>query len=41
MLIFIITAKGFIQCKRSDPNFDTCLMTGAQSAIPHLAKGKI
>uniref|UniRef100_A0A2S2PPC5 Protein takeout n=1 Tax=Schizaphis graminum TaxID=13262 RepID=A0A2S2PPC5_SCHGA len=31
--------KGFIQCKQSDPNFDGCLMTGIQSAIPHLAKG--
>jgi hypothetical protein len=30
---------GFIQCKKSDPKFDACLMMGLQSAVPHLAKG--
>lgn len=31
--------KGFMQCKKNDPNLDGCLMTGLQSAVPHLAKG--
>ena len=29
-----------MQCKKNDPNLDGCLMTGLQSAVPHLAKGK-
>ncbi|KAL5235486.1 hypothetical protein ACI65C_002896 [Semiaphis heraclei] len=34
-----VLAKGFIQCKKSDPKFDECLKMGLQSAVPHLAKG--
>lgn len=34
------TAKGFIQCKLSDENFDECLRNAIQVSLPHLANGK-
>jgi hypothetical protein len=40
MYLYIVTAKGFKQCKKSDPNLNECLKDGLQSAIPHLVKGK-
>lgn len=36
----IVTAKGFIQCRKSDPYLDECLRGAFQSTIPHLVKGK-
>lgn len=36
---YFFIAKGFIQCKKSDPDFDECLKGALQSGLPHLAKG--
>lgn len=36
----IVIAKGFKQCRKSDPEFDECVRSGIQSAIPHLVNGK-
>ncbi|VVC40099.1 Haemolymph juvenile hormone binding [Cinara cedri] len=31
--------KGFIQCRKSDPNIDECLRSAFQATVPHLVKG--
>lgn len=36
----LFAAKGFVQCKRSDPKLGECIKNSLQSAIPHLTKGK-
>lgn len=36
-----VTAKGFIQCRKSDPNVDECIRGAFQSGIIQLAKGNI
>lgn len=35
----ICSAKGFVQCKLSDPNISECIKNGLQRAAPHLVKG--
>lgn len=39
MHLYVI-AKGFIQCKKSDPNIDECVRGAFQSGLIQLAKGK-
>lgn len=36
---FIISAKGFVQCKKNDPGLGECIKTSLQSGIPHMVKG--
>lgn len=36
---FSVLAKGFMQCKKSDPKLGECIKNALQSGIPHLVKG--
>jgi len=36
---FLFLAKGFVQCKLSDPALNECIRDGLQRATPYLAKG--
>lgn len=38
---YYVLAKGFVQCKRNDPNLNECMKKSLQSAVPHLVKGNI
>lgn len=39
MYSIFVSAKGFVQCKKSDPKFNECIKESLQNAIPHLVKG--
>lgn len=41
IIIFIVIAKGFIQCQISGPDFDGCLKDAVEKAIPQLVKGTL
>lgn len=35
----MFTAKGFVQCKQSDPQFQQCAASAVTAAVPELVKG--
>lgn len=37
---FVVSAKGLIQCKRTDPKLNECLKNEIQNAISFMIKGK-
>lgn len=39
MCSIFVSAKGFVQCKKSDPALNECIKVSLQSSIPHLIKG--
>lgn len=39
-LFILFSAKGFVQCKLSDPALNECIRDGLQRAVPYMTKGK-